>query len=164
MSCCKRIFLLFALIFAVLSLSAAGLPAAFTKGGNPSLYKELHSLAKENLKRLRNGQGKAYRRLLNRYPDVVMAYLLAYESDANLQCAAPADVASNYREIVKLLAEQGCKHSPEFFLSYVADQTVSDERIEAYRAALLDDGLRQIMRDSVDELELYRKISQWCVA
>jgi len=164
MSCCKRIFLLFALIFAVLSLSAAGLPAAFTKAGNPSLYKELHSLAKENLKRLRNGQGKAYRRLLNRYPDVVMAYLLAYESDANLQCAAPADVASNYREIVKLLAERGCEHSPEFFLSYVADQTVSDERIEAYRAALLDDGLRQIMRDSADELELYRKVSQWCVS
>ena len=84
MSCCKRIFLLFALIFAVLSLSAAGLPAAFTKAGNPSLCKELHSLAKENLKRLRNGQGKAYRLLRNRYPDVEMHYLLNDGSHAFL--------------------------------------------------------------------------------
>ncbi|MFO8144639.1 MAG: transglutaminase domain-containing protein, partial [Candidatus Syntrophosphaera sp.] len=142
----------------------AELPPAFTSGGDPELYETLMDKAKDNLKKLDKPQKKGYRKLLRDQDDVLMAYLIAYESDANLCQADPADILSNYRQISLYLETYGTGHTAEFFLSYVADQTVSDERVEAYRAALLDDGLREILQTSDDELELYRAVSHWCVS
>ncbi len=156
----------FALIFALLaclSASLLALPPAFTEKGNPDLYKTMHSKALDNLKKLDKTHKKEYRSMLREQDDILMAYLLAYESDSNLQIADPADILSNYLHVRSLLDTRGTQLEPEFFLSYVARQTVSDERIEAYREALLKDGLRDILASSADELDLYRKVSQWCV-
>ncbi len=142
----------------------AELPPAFTSGGDPELYETLMDKAKDNLKKLDKSQKRGYRKLLRDQDDVLMAYLLAYESDANLCQADPADILSNYRQICLYLESYGTEHTAEFFLSYVADQTISDERVEAYRAALLDDGLREILQTSENELELYRAVSHWCVS
>jgi transglutaminase-like putative cysteine protease len=156
---------LFTLTFiSAFGLLAAVLPPAFTAEGNPSLYKTLHGKAETNLEKLSKPRKKAYQKLLKKQNDILMSYLIAYESDGTLECARPEDVLSNYREVALLLETRGTTHDPEFFLSYVADQTVSDERIEAYRAALLEDGLRDIMDSSENEIDLYRKVSQWCVA
>ncbi|MCB5285764.1 MAG: transglutaminase-like domain-containing protein [Candidatus Cloacimonetes bacterium] len=156
----------FALLLVLLACAFAGLaalPPAFTQKGNYELYKTLHSKALDNLGKLDRIHRKEYRRLLADQDDILMAYLLAYESDANLQIARPNDLLSNYLHIRSLLNTRGTNLDPEFYLSYVAKQTVSDERIEAYREALLKDGLRDIMNSSADELDLYRKVSQWCV-
>ncbi len=159
----RNYVLILALTVLAFSLSAAQLPKAFTKEGNPVLYAKLGKLAKDNLAKLDPKLRKDFRGLLQRHDDVLMAYLLAYESDANLAVASPTDVEGNYRQIAELLANKGTTHDPEFFLSYVADQTVSDERIQAYREALLEDGLREILNSAPNELELYRAVSQWCV-
>ncbi|HNT52904.1 MAG TPA: transglutaminase-like domain-containing protein, partial [Candidatus Syntrophosphaera sp.] len=159
----RRQTFLVLLLLLLWAATAAALPDAFTREGDPTLYAKLHKLAEQNLRRLDSQQRKAYRRLLREQDDILMSYLLAYESDANLAQAEPQAILSNYREIVDYLARYGTSQATEFFLSYVADQTVSDERIEAYRAALLDDGLREILEHSTDELELYRAVSQWCV-
>ena len=159
----RNYVLILALSVLAFSLSAAQLPKAFTKEGNPVLYAKLGKLAQDNLAKLDPKLRKDFRGLLQRHDDVLMAYLLAYESDANLAVASPTDVEGNYRQIAELLANKGTTHDPEFFLSYVADQTVSDERIQAYREALLEDGLREILNSAPNELELYRAVSQWCV-
>jgi len=158
----KRFTLLIVFLACAIA-SLAALPSAFTSKGNPGLYKTLRSIALGNLAKLDRHQRKEYRRLLKEQDDVLMAYLLAYESDANLQIARPADVLSNYLHVRALLNTHGTSLDPEFYLSYVAKQTVSDERIEAYREGLLRDGLREIMESSTDEIDLYRKVSQWCV-
>ena len=158
----KRFTLLIVFLACAIA-SLAALPSAFNSKGNPGLYKTLRSKALGNLAKLDRHQRKEYRRLLKEQDDVLMAYLLAYESDANLQIARPADVLSNYLHVRALLNTHGTSLDPEFYLSYVAKQTVSDERIEAYREGLLRDGLREIMESSTDEIDLYRKVSQWCV-
>lgn len=164
MSTLKRTLLVFLLLAAACALSASPLPEAFTARGNPRLYKKLRSQAMDNLRRLDQPEKGEYRRLLREQDDALMAYLIAYESDAKLQAADPADVLDNYLQIRAYLNRYGTPHDPEFFLAYVADQTVSDERIQAYRSALLKDGLREILQKSPNELELYRAVSQWCVA
>ncbi|HNQ43382.1 MAG TPA: transglutaminase domain-containing protein, partial [Candidatus Cloacimonadota bacterium] len=100
-------------------------------------------LARQNLARL--PYPKAYNKLLKDHNDILMAYLIAYESDANLAQADARDVANNYAQIVDLLAVDGLNYSPEFFLSYIAKQSVSDERISAYRKALLENGLSDVL-------------------
>ncbi len=152
------------LLLSLVLCSAAALPPAFTSEGNPSLYKKLSRQAKANLQNLDRVQKRSYQALLRSQPDVLMAYLLAYESDATLRQADPQAVLSNYAQIRAYLETYGTQHAPEFFLSYVADQTVSDERIEAYRTALLDDGLRELLKANPNETDLYRAVSQWCVA
>lgn len=146
------------------TMLCAGLPDSFTAKGNPILYQELRAKAFDNLKLLNSDASKAYKRVLKNYDDVLMSFLIAYETDANLQLARPQDIVSNYTQVKALLEQKGCTYSPEFFLSYIAKQTVSDERIEAYRAAFLEDGLRDIMLTSPNDMELYRAVSQWCVA
>ncbi|MBW6514308.1 MAG: transglutaminase-like domain-containing protein [Candidatus Syntrophosphaera sp.] len=160
----RNLALLCIVLLGVSGIFSTSLPAPFTAEGNPQLYKELRDKARDNLRRLDSPKKQEYQKLLRSQDDVLMAYLLAYESDANLQQADPQAVLSNYEQIRAYLETYGNTHAPEFFLSYVADQTVSDERIEAYRAALLDDGLREILENSPNELELYRAVSQWCVA
>ncbi|MDZ4181443.1 MAG: transglutaminase-like domain-containing protein, partial [Candidatus Cloacimonadaceae bacterium] len=158
-----RKYLIILLLWLLLGALSAVLPSAFTANGNPSLHKELNQKATSNLSKLDKSTRRAYEAMLKKHPDVLMAYLLAYESDVNLLLADPADIQSNYDQIA-LLLDRGTDYDPEFFLSYIARQSVSDERLEAYRAAFLEDGLRDIMLSSEDDTDLYRKVSQWCVA
>lgn len=159
-----KFFIAIVVLILIGSLHAADLPSAFTAKGNPSLYKDMRAKASQNLSLLDKDAAKAYKALLKKYDDVLMSFLIAYEPDANLQLARPQDVAANYLQVRALLEEKGCRYSPEFFLSYIAKQTVSGERIQAYRAAFLDDGLRDIMRSSANDMDIYRAVSQWCVA
>ncbi len=164
MSIPRKTLFICMLLIALGTILNAGLPGQFTSKGNPKLYKQLHDKALENLKNLDKAAAKPYTKLLKEHKDVLMSFLIGYESDTNLMLARPQDILSNYMQIRTLLEERGCQYSPEFFLSYIAKQTVSDERIEAYRAAFLDDGLRDIMLSAPNDMELYRAVSQWCVA
>ena len=158
----KRVALILTLLLITLSL-CAGLPDALSREGNPELYDRLMSKAKANIHVLPSAQGRAYNKLLKQHDDILMAYLIAYESNANLAQAEPDDLLSNYIELQKLLDKEGLRYDPEFFLSYVAKQTVSDERISAYRKAMLDDGLREVLERNPDILDRYRATASWCV-
>ena len=155
----NKIILIIVILFSLNCLSA--LPSAYTKRGNPELYKEISQQAKQNLKNLDSTARKAYRKLLKKHDDILMHYLIAYEIDGILQIADPHDVHSNYLQISELLNTREFELEPEFFLSYVAKQTVADERIQAYRKAFLEDGLAAILESATDELDLYRKVCDW---
>lgn len=160
----KILIIVCTMILGFSSLLASYLPANFTASGNPILYEKLHKLAHSNLHKLDYTHRQAYKKLLKEQDDVLMSYLIAYESDANLQIANPDDILSNYLQIRSYLNTYGTDLSPEFFLSYVAHQTVADERITPYRAELLRDGLLEVLQNSKSELELYRAVSLWCVS
>lgn len=152
----------------ILLLSLAGyclaLPKELSKAGNPSLYKQLSEAAQSNLKSLPKASQAAYRKLFSEHNDILMAYLLAYESNANLSAASAEILQSNYDAISNLLAAEGLQYSPEFFLSYVAKQTVSDEAITPYRKALLDDGLQAVIDSTPKPMDRFRATTLWCVS
>jgi len=129
-----------------------------------ALYSQLLEQAKQNVKALPSLPQKQYGKLLKDYPDALMAFLIGYEESSKLTEANPEDVLSNYESICDLLKSRDFDLKAEFFLSYVAKQSASDERIEAYRKALLNDGLAELMAKSSSELELYRELSHWCTA
>lgn len=156
----KFIFMIISLAICV-SLNAS-LDAQFTREGNPDLYTRIRSLAEENLNNLPQSSQREYRYLLTEYDDIIMNYLIAYEEDGKLAEASYKDLLSNYQEICKILEIQPLEYSPEFYLSYVARQSVADERITAYRRALLDAGLEEVVKIS-DPLERYRATASWCV-
>ncbi len=140
----------------------ASMDARFTQEGNPDLYHRIRNLAEDNLKNLPRSSKREYNNLLSEHDDIIMNYLIAYEEDGKLAEASPRDLLSNYQEIVRLLKMQASDYSPEFFLSYIARQSVSDERITAYRKAMLDAGLDQVIKIA-DPLERYRATASWCV-
>ena len=142
----------------------AALPAELSKKGNPKLYKQLNSLAKVNVKSLPPNAKKEYNKLLKSKPDILMAYLLAYETGGSLCSTSSASVKSNYEAIVNLLSKEGLHYSPEFFLSYIAKQSVSDEPITPYRKAMLEDGLAQVINETKTDLDRYRATTLWCVS
>lgn len=153
--------LLIFLLLAAVCLQAA-LPKELTKKGNPTLHKKLKKLATENIRNLPKTQKKAYKKLLKEENNSLMAYLVAYELNSKLAEADVEAVRSNYLETVNLLEKEGLRYPAEFFLSYIAKQSVSDERIEAYRAAMLADGLDKAL-EIPDLTERYREAATWCV-
>jgi len=158
----KKALLVTVLLIATILLFA--LPAEFSRSQNPELYKELSAKAKNNLKHLTLEQKQQYKDLLKQYPDILMNYLLAYESDSNLAEANPEDIKSNYATICALLNKKGLNYPVDFFLSYVAKQTVSDEPLTAYRNILLKDGLQNIINTTNTDLEKYHAVTLWCVS
>lgn len=158
----KKIFTL--LLLLILTSLLFSIPTKLTRPGNPQLYHKLNRLAKANLKLLPASHAKEYKKLLKTYPDAVMAYLIAYESDAILAESEPQNFLQNYQAIIELLDKEGLRYSPEFFLSYVADQTVSDEPVTPYRSELLDNGLQAIIDTTHNDLDRYRATTLWCVS
>lgn len=158
----KTVLLLVGIMLTCVSLFS-GLPYAMTAVGKPRLYIELKKKATDNLDKLSFSGKREYGRLLRSYPDILMAYLIAYELDSNLEDTPVSVFVSNYEEIARLLAKDGLQYPVEHFLAYVAKQGVSDEPLTAYRKAMLDDGLQEIIDKYPDTLERYRQTALWCL-
>jgi len=157
-----RKYLSIIMLLAATALLCAQLNPQFTSKGNPDLYLRISKLAQENLQNMPKAQRRNYTRLLKDYDDIIMAFLIAYEEDARLMATQPDIIISNYTQILEILQKEGLNYSPEFFLSYVAKQSVSDERITLYRKAMLDDGLSLALSIS-DPMLRFRETSSWCV-
>lgn len=157
-----RLFVII-VILSLCGILVAALPAELTAQGNPELYNSLRTKALGNLNLLSRQQQRDYTRLLDSYPDALMAYLIAYEPDSNLAMSNPGNILSNYQASLEVLEYTGLNYSPEFYLSYVAKITVSDETISLYRKNFLDSGLREILHNYPDETERYRQVALWCV-
>jgi hypothetical protein len=158
----KRVAFILILVCLATGLFAF-LPSSLSRQGNPVLYDRLMPKAKANIKQVPASHRKEYKKLLKQYDDILMAYLIAYESNATLSSADPDDIFSNYRELRLYLDKEGLHYLPEIFLSYVAKQSVSDEPLTAYRKAMLDDGLRDVLDNNSDILQRYRATASWCV-
>ncbi|MEF3695202.1 MAG: transglutaminase-like domain-containing protein [Candidatus Cloacimonadota bacterium] len=151
------------LVFLVVTSVLSALPAELTAEGNPTLYQSLREKALDNLSLLPRNRQRGYQGLLERYPDALMAYLIAYEPDANLAMSNHHNIYSNYLATAEVLEYTGLHYSPEFFLSYVAKITVSDEPISLYRSLFLNHGLGDILVNYPDITERYRQVALWCV-
>jgi hypothetical protein len=149
-------------LFFVTLLLFAELPPELRMDANPDLYSRLMPLAQENLSKLPKPTARAYRALLSTHDDILMAYLVAYEQDSKLAEADPGITKDNYLAIARLLEQEGLNYAPEFFLSYIARQSVSDERLSPYRNAMLEDGLAEVLQIE-DPLTRYRETANWCV-
>jgi len=135
-----------------------------------ALYKDLYGKAQANLKNLPVEIRKDYTKLLKKHKDRVMAFLLAYEENGRLAAADPSVIENHWRSVKELMEEQGIKQADEFFLSYVAKITVSDEAITDYRrqfegyniydAQYMFKGLnlKTIRKREKDPVELYRRM------
>ncbi|MBM4400281.1 MAG: hypothetical protein FJ041_08150, partial [Candidatus Cloacimonetes bacterium] len=90
------------IIMAVLCLTAVyAVPVA------DSLYLKLHKQAQENLKNVPSYAKKDYTRLLKRYPDRLMAFLLAYEENGRLCAIDPKIIEDHYLSVKVLMREKG---------------------------------------------------------
>ena len=154
------------MLFLVTALfsTPANLPAPLTATGNPQFYQTMHDKALANLTSLPKSLAKPYKAMLRQYPDILMAFLIAYESNAVLAEANPRDVEDNYLQTVNLLQIDGLNYSPEMFLSYVAKQSVSDEPITPYRKAFLKDDMQRILDGNQSDIDKYRASTLWCVS
>ena len=146
------------------------LALCFALQAKDTLYKSLYSKAQTNLKNMPKEIRKDYTKLLKKHKDRVMAFLLAYEENGRLCAVSPAVVENHWRSVRELMQEQGIKEADEFFLSYVAKITVSDEAITDYRRQfegynIYDPeymfsglNLKTIRRREKDPVELYRRM------
>lgn len=135
-----------------------------------SFYETLKTKAEKNMKNMPSAAEKDYSKLLKKHPDRVMAFLLAYEENGRLVAADPKIVENHYYSVTNLMREQGITKPDEFFLSYVAKITVSDEVISDYRSkfeepsasdtsiAFTGLGLKELRQQVKDPLELYRQM------
>ena len=142
-----------------------------------SLYIRLYGQASKNLKLLPQPAKSDYTKLLKDYPDRLMAFLLAYEENGRLAATNPKVLLNHYQSVKELMQEQGIIKPDEFFLSYVAKITVSDEAVTDYRhqfekAVILTSEetktsltLKEYRQSVKDPLELYRqaclKTTEW---
>ncbi len=159
---CKIMAFLLLVLFAL----GTGLSAVQTD----SLYVMLHKQAVSNLKNMPPNIKCDYERLLNKHPDRVMAFLLGYEENGRLAATNPLIIESHYYSVADLMREQGITQPDEFFLSYVAKCTVSDEAITDYRSRFEEQpvkdssfaftglGLKELRQRVKDPLELYRQM------
>jgi hypothetical protein len=98
----KALTLIIAMLFCGVLLNAA-LPPELEKNSNPDLYERLRPAAERNLQKLPKPARKGYADLLDRYDDILMSYLIAYEQDAKLAEAVPEYIEQNYLEIWAIL-------------------------------------------------------------
>ncbi len=161
----RRIIML-AIIWTLLFFTFSGLKAKQTD----TLYVKLHKKAVENLKNLPSYAKHDYKKLLKEHPDRLMSFLLGYEENGRLAATDPSIILRHYVSVRDLMYEQKIWQPDEFFLSYVAKITVSDEAITNYRYLFENDhyydedyefsglNLKKIRQEITDPLELYRKM------
>lgn len=126
-----------------------------------SLYTKLRPQAIANLKPLPNPLRKEFRRLLQRHPDALMAFLLASEENGKLRITDPAVLSQHYDSVKPLYLQRDRSQSLAFFFSYIAKATVSDERITNYRNIFEDLGLLSIREQNPDLYERTRMVNLW---
>jgi hypothetical protein len=135
-----------------------------------SLYVKLHKKALANLRHMPPYAKKDYKKLLKDHPDRIMAFILAYEENGRLAAVSPQIVENHWRSVTEMMQEDGITQPDEFFLSYVAKITVSDEPITDYRRQFEGNGiydkdnmfdgmgLKKLRQAVSDPLERYRQM------
>ncbi|MBW6516469.1 MAG: transglutaminase-like domain-containing protein, partial [Candidatus Cloacimonetes bacterium] len=124
-------------------------------------YQILRGKAVENLGTLPIEKGNELFELLNEFPDVIMAFFLAYEESSKLLLANPQDLVSHHYRVRQLWEEYKDKYSLPFFLSYIAKITVTDERITPYRDLFEEYGLYQLKQHYPNKRDLVIELNLW---
>jgi len=147
-------------------LLAMWLSSLLAGGQKDALYETLHKKAVRNLKYLPANARQDYESLLEKHPDRIMAFLLAYEESGRLVQANPQWLEHHWQSVADLCRERKISAPDEFFLSYVAKCTVSDEPVSDYRYVFEGDpaiaynpageSLKLLRQKNPDPVELYR--------
>ncbi len=124
-------------------------------------YSTLHEKALENLETLPVEKGKLYLQMLEEYPDVIMAFFLAYEESSKLLLANPEDIISHHQKVQDLWEEFKDDYSLPFFLSYIAKITVTEERITPYRQLFESYGLYDLKEKYPNKDDLVIELNLW---
>ncbi len=129
-------------------------------------YQILREKALENLSTMPAEKEAEYLELFTSYPDVFMAFFLAYEEGSKLLLADTADLVSHHRRVEELWKESREQYSLPFFLSYIAKITVTDERITPYHIHFEEYGLSELKDEfegsSLNDEDLVRELNLWC--
>jgi hypothetical protein len=125
------------------------------------LYDQLKDSAHQNIQNLSPDQQSSYQQLMRRYSDLLIYFLIASEEQYKLELTEAEVVDNHYQQIKKYHWGLYKKYGPEFFLSYIAKITVSDELITPYRKLFKDYDLYQL-KDISDTYQRVRELNLWC--
>lgn len=152
-------FLIVVLFFTTVMFNQlSGLMNRETDDFFPGLFEK----AQQNIEKLPPDSADRYHTLLDKHPDVFMAYFLAYEEGSKLLLADTTYISDHYRKVKELWAESSTKYTLPFFLSYIAKITVTDERITPYRTYFAEYGIFDLLQRFSNEEELVRELNLWC--
>ncbi len=126
------------------------------------LQKKLTNSAIRNIGFLPKRQKKSLNSLLKKYPDGLMAYLLASEESAKLLLANPKEIEQHYQWLIQNYGKEEAQLSINDYLSYIAKITVSDERIAFYREEMGKKGLYEIREKYTNPEDRVRALNLWC--
>ncbi|HPY96943.1 MAG TPA: transglutaminase domain-containing protein [Candidatus Cloacimonadota bacterium] len=143
------------LFFLITTIMLTGLIAK----DNDELYNILFQKAQANINSLPSYCKKDYQSLLKKYPDRLMSFLLAYEESGSLAAGQSTIIENHYLSLKDLMDEKGISQPDEFFLSYIAKLTVTEEPISNYRHVFESEDnldLKKIRATVKDDEDLYR--------
>lgn len=145
-------------IFVILSLFAL---LRFDYSSQDSLYKQFKGSAYQNIQNLSKEKKASYQKLMKKHSNLLIYFLIASEEQYKLELAEAEVVEGHYKQIKKEDWDLYQKYGPEFFLSYVAKITVTDELITPYRKVFKDYGLYQL-KEIPDIYQRARELNLWC--
>jgi len=137
------------------------LSAVYGARSEDDYYVQLKEKAIENISTLPEEVRDNYSRLLDIYPDVFMAFFLAFEESSKLLMTDPDNIVSHHQRVMKLWEDNRENYSLPFFLSYIAKITVTEERITPYRELYADYGLYELLDEYSSKKDLAREINLW---
>ncbi len=127
------------------------------------LKEQLEKKARENIELLHESKKNDLCNLMDNYSDVLIYFLIASEDPYKLEIADASVIESHYRHIKEhhwSLYEK--EYRPEFFLSYIAKITVTDELITPYRQEFCADGLGIIADSFCSLYDRAVAVNLWC--
>ncbi len=138
------------------------LTAASIEEGSYEYYLEsLIQEAVENINALPQPTKDVYTEYLEKYNDIIMAFILAKEESSKLLLADPPIVLDHYYAVTELYEREKDRYSIPFFLSYIAKITVTEERITPYRELFAKHGLYNLPDQYPKLYDLVREVNLW---
>lgn len=125
---------------------------------------QLRIKAIDNINNLDEPKKEACLKLIEKYNDILIFFLIASEDPYKLELADMAHIESHYEHIKKYhwhLWETKI-YTPEFFLSYIAKITVTDEIITPYREEFYRMGIDIIAEEKDHIYDRAIALNLWC--
>jgi len=127
------------------------------------LIDSLNVKALRNISQLPREIEARYASYLTKYPDGIMAFMIASEADSKLWVSEPQVTLDNYKYVKKLMKmEDYEKYSDRFVLSYIIKTTVSHEKLTNYRKVFAKEKLLKYVKRFPDLNDRIREINLWC--
>ncbi len=136
------------------------IPISFSQD---SLFNQLNKMALDNIENLDESKRDACKLLLHKYNDILMSFLIASEEPYKLEIADLEHIEAHYEHIKKYQWHMyDNNYSAEFFLSYIAKITVTDEKITPYRDEFYKRGINELADNNESLYKRAIALNLWC--